>query len=165
MLEYHWNDGFSGYNSGLIVPNSQWVFVALVVQPTKATLYMNAGAGMQSATNVAAHTVRPVLNAGYIGWDNFNANRRWYGKVDETMIFDRALTPAQIDALYSGTVIPRPVPLTVTRSGNNLTLSWPNGTLQQADEATGAYTDMAGVTSPYNLSPSGSKKFYRVRVQ
>ena len=39
------NDAGNTYNfaSGLIVPDGVWTFVALVVEPTKATLYMGPG--------------------------------------------------------------------------------------------------------------------------
>ncbi len=165
MLEYQWNDTQSGYNSGLIVPSGQWNFLAMTVEPTRTILYMNAGAGLQSATNAVAHAVRPQLAAGYISWDSFAAARRWYGTIDEAMFFDRALSATEIDALYSGIpMIPAPsVQLNITRSGSNLVLNWSSGTLQRADAVSGTYSDMIGITSPYTVSPTGSGKFYRVR--
>ena len=54
--------------------------------------------------------------------------------------------------------------ITLTRSGSNVLLNWPRGTLQAADEATGAYDDVSGATSPYPVTPNGAKKFYRVRL-
>jgi hypothetical protein len=42
-------------------------------------------------------------------------------------------------------------------------LSWPFGTLQQSSAATGTYTNLVGVTSPYTNAPS-STAFFRVKA-
>ncbi len=168
QLIYTWNGGQFGYNSGLFVPNSQWCFVAVVVSPSNAILYLQDGTGMHTATNTVAAAAVPVLS-GYVGWDAFGPTRRWYGDIDSPMIFDRALTPAQINALYAGTpMLPSPSgTLTIKPSGSNLTITWPNGsgTLQRADNVTGSYQDMIGITSPYSFTPDQAGHFYRLRVQ
>ena len=164
LLMYHWNNLYFGFNSGLSVPDQQWTFVALVVEPTQATLYLNNGSGMQSATNVAEHLAVPLLGSSYVGWDSNSGTRRFYGMIDEPMIFDRSLSPSDINALYQAAVLPV-VELTITRSAGNTVLSWPAGTLQESDEAAGPYNDLTGVTSPYTNAPVATKKFYRVRVQ
>ncbi|MDB6123211.1 MAG: Immunoglobulin I-set domain protein [Pedosphaera sp.] len=167
VLEYHWNNTYFSFASQLYVPDSQWVLAALVVQPTKATLYIHDNIGLLSATNVAAHAgVSFSENTTYVGWDAAlgSTARRFYGMIDEAMIFDRALTPADLNALYNAAAT-QSVKLTSTFTGSSLILSWPAGTLQQADEAAGPYSDMTGVTSPYTNAPSAGKKFYRVKVQ
>jgi len=45
-LRYCWNDGGAetwGWNSGLVVPENTWTFCALVIEPSKATMYMDSG--------------------------------------------------------------------------------------------------------------------------
>ena len=37
-LRYHWNDGYWDWDSGLVLPDAEWVFVALVLEPTRATM-------------------------------------------------------------------------------------------------------------------------------
>ena len=50
-------------------------------------------------------------------------------------------------------------------AGNNVTLSWPQGTLLQATTLAGPWTP-TGATSPYTVSPSsGARMFYRILVQ
>jgi hypothetical protein len=49
-------------------------------------------------------------------------------------------------------------------SGGNLLLSWPTGSLQEADVVTGPYTDVATGGS-HTVPASAAKKFYRVRFQ
>jgi hypothetical protein len=56
-----------------------------------------------------------------------------------------------------------PVVLSIQRSGNNLILSWPRGTLLEADDITGPYVTN-NAASPYTVSPTAAKKFYRVRA-
>ena len=60
---------------------------------------------------------------------------------------------------------PAPVTVTILKSGNQLQLSWPSGTLQTAVQVTGPYTNMTGVVSPYTISPSETTRFFRVKVR
>jgi hypothetical protein len=57
---------------------------------------------------------------------------------------------------------PEPVTLTYKRSGLTLQLSWPYGTLLQATNVTGPWTVNAN-SSPYPVSPTGPRMFYRVQ--
>ena len=58
-----------------------------------------------------------------------------------------------------------PTTISIERSGNNVILTWPAGTLQQANSVNGSYNDMPGVTSPYTNAITGPQKFFRVKVQ
>jgi hypothetical protein len=57
-------------------------------------------------------------------------------------------------------VPPTPPALSVKASGNNVVITF-EGTLQSATNVTGAYSDLAGVTSPYTNAATGSAKFFR----
>jgi len=168
MLEYHWNNTYYGFASGLDLPDSQWALTALVVQPTQAILYVETTNGLQSATNVASHAAQTFSGSTYIGFDsNGGTNspqRRFNGAIDEAMVFGRALAPNEIDALYQAAGQQANVTLTITNSGGNIILTWPVGTLQQSSRVNGGYSDMTGVTSPYTNTPSAAQQFFRVRV-
>jgi hypothetical protein len=56
-----------------------------------------------------------------------------------------------------------PPTITVQVNGNQMQLTWPTGILQEADEATGPYTDVPGL-SPFSVDLSEARKFYRVRL-
>ncbi len=56
------------------------------------------------------------------------------------------------------------VTITFQVTGNQLTLTWPKGTLQSATQINGPYTDVIGATSPYPINTTGPQQFYRVRV-
>jgi hypothetical protein len=80
--------------------------------------------------------------------------------MDDLAFYNKALTAHQVQAHFFNTVR-----LTLTRSGNNIVLSWPFGTLQAAPTVTGTYANVPGAVSPLTNAPSGTAKFYRVQVQ
>ena len=100
-LRYHWNGGNYGWNSGLVVPDAAWTFVALVIEPARATIYMNSGSGMRSAVNTVAHTAEEFNGVAYLGRDTSSGSRRFKGLMDDFRVYDRILSAAQITALYN----------------------------------------------------------------
>jgi hypothetical protein len=57
-----------------------------------------------------------------------------------------------------------PIPLEISRSGNQVILSWTNSSfsLQSATNVTGPYETVTGAVSPYTNSPSASQEFFRL---
>jgi len=82
------------------------------------------------------------------------------GSIDEVAVYNYALSAAQIRNHFLYTTV-----LNIAKSGNNVVLTWPAGTLQAAGAVTGTYTNVTGASSPYTNSISGSPKFYRVKLQ
>jgi hypothetical protein len=64
----------------------------------------------------------------------------------------------------SGSVTVLGVPITIGPAGPNVQVSWPLGTLLEADQITGPWTTN-NATSPYLVPPANPMKFYRVIVQ
>jgi hypothetical protein len=84
------------------------------------------------------------------------------GRVDEVAVYSGVLSASRIAAhYYAG----QPPQITVTRSGANLTISWPTGVLYQADNAGGPYTIVTGAISPYPVTSTAARKFYLLRSQ
>jgi hypothetical protein len=71
-------------------------------------------------------------------------------------------TPSLMATQSFSVVVYLPAPIGVQMFGNQMVLSWPRGTLQQADEVTGPYFDMPQ-SSPYFVTPNTARKFYRIR--
>ncbi len=163
-VKYTWDGNYYGFQTGLAIPTNQWALVAMSVSPTQAIVYLQDGTGLKSATNTASHGAATISGTSYIGWDSAGGvlGRRWAGGIDEVMIFKRALSAVEINALYLG--VPGSATLTITNSGGNVTLTWPGGTLLQASNVTGPWTTNAA-TSPYTVSATGATKFYRVQLQ
>ena len=56
-----------------------------------------------------------------------------------------------------------PPTIEVKRSGDQLELTWPQGALQEADEALGPYRDVT-TQSPFRVDLTEARKFYRIRL-
>ena len=84
------------------------------------------------------------------------------GRVDEVAVYTGVLSANRIKAHYNAGQAPV---ITVSRSGNNLTLSWPSGVLYQADFVSGPYTVVGGAASPFPVTPTLARKFYLLRAQ
>jgi len=71
---------------------------------------------------------------------------------------------AQNFTLYDLSPVSQPRPITATVSGNQLTVSWSAGTLQEATSLTGPWTPVPGASAPsYTVTMSGPQMFFRVK--
>ena len=102
-LRYSWNDDSGSYNfaTGLIVPSHKWSFVAMVIQPDKATVYFHDGTTLRLATRTAAHVVEAFDVAVRIGHDNAGS-RYFKGSIDDVRMCAYSMTLDEIAALYKG---------------------------------------------------------------
>ena len=139
------------WNSGLTVPNNTWTFVALAVDPTGATLYMDSGAGLVSSRNNVAHPIQQFEDVTRIGGDSYNGYMK--GKIDDARIYNYTLTQEQIEAVRDGGKAANPDPTDkITEAPINPTLSWaPNATATSHDVYFG--TSQAAVEDANTLSP------------
>jgi hypothetical protein len=100
QLQYTWNNNNAAtYNwvSGLTVPNNEWVFVALTIEPTKATLYLNN----KTATNAIAHVAQAITDIN-LGRDT-QTGRFFRGVIDDARVYSRTLSLAEIAYLADTT--------------------------------------------------------------
>lgn len=87
-LRYNWNNDPSTYywSSGLIVPESVWSFVALVVEADSATIYLND----TSSVNLTAHGPEEFDGMFNVGRDPYDSSRYFKGSIDEVRIWNVA---------------------------------------------------------------------------
>lgn len=105
-LGYHWPGGQWWWNSGLIAPAGEWSHVAMVVEPTGITLYLN-GRGSKQSFNVAPVNFDSGNRFGnYKGW----GGRFVKGSMDEICVFDKSLTQEEIRELMHLTKAPEELP-------------------------------------------------------
>jgi len=93
-LGYMWEDTNGArweWSSGLKVPTNQWVHVALVITPTRATLFMNS----DSVSHIKNCSAR-LIGASKLGADPMNLVKFWRGKIYDVRIWNKALTKSQI---------------------------------------------------------------------
>jgi hypothetical protein len=149
-----------------LVPNS-WYHLVITHDLITTRFYVNGvlvGSAPQASTGFIANGLNgDVSVAGgpsVLGQRSDNAFDPFDGDTDDVAFYNYALAPLQIRAHYFNRV-----PITIARSGSDLVLSWPFGTLQQADSIAGTFNDVTGATSPFPIQASGAQKFYRVQTQ
>jgi hypothetical protein len=166
----------TGHGASFAVPpadlgSGDWVYLAGTYDGANWNLYRN---GILVGTTPDTTGALPVVNANWAigargkwkyatGYPAAGEDRVWSGGIDEAAIYNYALSPARIAAHYSAGVYGAH-PLTITKSGGSVILTWPAGTLQQASVVTGPYNDVTGASSGYTV-PATGMKFYRVRFQ
>jgi hypothetical protein len=81
-------------------------------------------------------------------------------------------TPNGAPGMYPATILPTgeivpaavPAPLSLRRNSSSLMLQWGAGrTLQTSTNAFGPFEDVAGASSPYNVSLTEPQRFFRLR--
>lgn len=125
-LRYAWNGApdSTSYGSGLVVPDGQWVFVALTVEPTRATFYLHDGT-LHSAVNNVTHAREEFDGETRIGHDATANNRRFRGRLDDVRVYDYALSAAEIESLVGGGRAEAPYPFDGAATPEpNATLTW-----------------------------------------
>lgn len=89
--------------------------------------------------------------------------------IDDLGIWRRVLSPLEVAGLYAAGnvngvgIASAPVRMSIQVNGNQAIVNWAGGFLQSADLVTGPYTDVSGATSPFTVTATTGKKFYRVR--
>ncbi len=103
IVGFHWNEngpgggGFYATGGAPIIPLNEWVLLVLVGEPTQATIYAYSRSGQNSFVEVDT-LGSPLIDALRIGQDD--GSRAFTGKIDDVRIYNRALTAAQVTALY-----------------------------------------------------------------
>ena len=85
----------------MIVPNNKWVFVILVVEPTKATIYMDG----EKFVNTATYYAEEFDGVTNVGEDPYSI-RHFKGKIADVKIYPISLTATQIQKMYYDNIIP-----------------------------------------------------------
>ena len=91
-----------GLTAGSTLPLNEWKHVAVVLGPSGGILYVD---GQPVATDPDL-ALRPAdlgsTPNNYIGRSQFSADPYLDGRIDEFRVYDRALSPLEIQALYAG---------------------------------------------------------------
>jgi hypothetical protein len=154
------NDGLANTSHGGVPSTNSWTHLVGVYDGSSTYLYVNGIAFSSSVSGYAANYDDGVNAAApFTIGARSSLNNNFSGRVDEAAFYNRALSPVEVSSHYLDR--PRLLP---GRSGGSISLTWPVGTLQQADDVTGTYTDVANATSPYTVPANAAKKFYRLKL-
>ena len=90
-LWYKWPGNVDnwGSNSGMFIPIGEWSYVAMVIEPTGATLYLNE---QKYEHNIPLSPAD--IQAFYVGRGHYNNTFR--GEIDEVAVWNRALSEDEI---------------------------------------------------------------------
>jgi hypothetical protein len=176
-LAYTWNQNNQdtwGFVSLLFPATNEWSFVALVVEPSQATIYLIGTNGVvQSTNNVIPHDSEEFGVAWHIADDAANGNvgtRTFNGSTAGVAVFLSALSENQIETLADVGLGLTPPPPSVTvdiaksSTPGSLTISWSSGTLLQATNLLGPWTTNSAATSPFPVSATGAEMYFKVKV-
>jgi GH25 family lysozyme M1 (1,4-beta-N-acetylmuramidase) len=90
--------GVADYNFGYTVPQNTWTHLAFVASGTQMQLYANGSLVATMTTNIPLP--RAYIGAGYVS-SNGKIVDYMLGSLDEIMLFNRALSGPEINAIYS----------------------------------------------------------------
>lgn len=144
---------FFGYNSDVagntpLAPET-WYHAAVTYDGTTVTLYLNGQP--DGSRSVELNT---TLNANGVTIGYRPGSARWLGQLDEVMLFDRALAPEEIAAIYaagnSGVCQPSRPDLTISQQNGAVIVSWPAWAGGWVLEATNA---LSGLSAPWPQIP------------
>lgn len=138
-LGYHWPGGAWWWDSGLTVPDGQWAYVAMVVEPTGVTLYVNGKGSKHAFTAGLVNFDSGSRLGNYKGW----GGRYVKGSFEEVCIFDKALSQNEIRELMHLTKAPAEFP--------NLMSYY------QFNESEGLVLDRVGVRHGSLVGPSAKR--------
>ena len=166
-IKYTWNGASYGNYTGLVLPTNTWAFVAMVINPTNATIYLQDGVSMKSTNFAGTYPPQTLTGNTYIGWDTAGGvnGRLWTGNLDEVMIYNQALSSDAINALFSGVpfVLPKPT-VAISQSGGNLIVTWTGSTLLQSTNVAGPYAPASGASGgSYTLPATNAALFFRAQ--
>ena len=181
--EWNLNDGTQNINVAGTTPlinDGKWhhflvsVDRAAAIGNTYVDGVLAASTSISSIGNIDIGNAAPVV----IGQDpTFLYTEPGTNTVDDIGIWRQALTPLQVAQIESAgrtsgrsfnTVGPQSVTLTVTRSGGNVVLGYPSGTLLQSSNLgpSAVWTAVPGASAPsFTVTPGGARNFYRVQLQ
>ena len=162
--------------AGSITPGD-WYYLVITDDGTNFNFYIN---GVLATAPYSASAANFTPNGdgiyggvaeigGGLGDGNFVIGQRtdgafntFQGTVEDTAVYNYALTPQQITAHYQNQV-----KLSIRASGNHTIVGWPvgTGTLQESTKVNGPWVNETGVTPPYTNSLGGATMFYRLLRQ
>jgi hypothetical protein len=147
------------------IVDANWHFLAYTydgsLSGNNGHLYVDGQvAANNSITTVPAGSDLDVWIGGAPDYGfTFGHARLFAGSIADVMVFDRALSGAEIGGLITGQS-----DININVSGNKIVLTWPTGVLLQAPTITGPWTTNTTAVSPFTNTITGSSEFYRVLI-
>lgn len=143
------------YANKVTISSGTWYHIVITrTAENLFSLYINGE--LQAATVYDAYN--PSRSDGTVdfGWHE-SAYNPYDGAIDEVAFYNKALAADQVFDHFGA------VKLNISLAPAGVVLTWSSGTLQAATSVDGAFTDVAGATSPATVRPTSAATFYRVK--
>lgn len=155
-----------GWNSvgGAAVVNDEWVYLAGTFDGTVKRFFVNGeqvGSGQPSFTPNDAD----LLRIGGGATESPDGNYFFEGLIDEVAVYNKALSPARIRTHYlAGAPQPEEIVMSISQADGKVVLTWSgSGVLEASPALPGNWSEVAGATSPHEVTPDTAATFWRVR--
>ena len=103
-LAFNWDDMQDAWNwdTGLVTPNQQWFFAALVVEPDQGTIYLYDGTwSSNTKTTTQGFAPEPFAGVTCIGQDMHRQPRNVIGWIDDARIYNYSLSQSEIESIVT----------------------------------------------------------------
>jgi hypothetical protein len=167
-------NGAGVYGENNSINDGEWHHLAHTFDRTGSAITYLDGAPasytLQGGTSASAAGDITTTNATTIGQDPTGKYAEaGEADLDDLGIWHRALTPLEVVGLYLAglsnvSFTSGDVKITIQTSGSQLQLAWPVGTLQSTDDLSVQFSDVPNQTNPFLVTPSETKKFYRIKL-
>lgn len=178
MSVYGGGAGVRYYGDLGSINDGNWYHLAHTVDRDAGNVVTYLNGVVANTTKMDGTSVRDAVNIvtgrpATIGQDPTGSyGETGSGDMDDLGVWKKVLTPLEVAAIYTAarsnqlSFVNLPVSISIQNlGGNQLQLTWPTGTLQSADAATGPYSDLPTATSPFPVSlNSAVQKFYRIKL-
>ena len=127
-LGYSWKGAAisANFSTAIFLTPEEWSFLALVVEPTKASFYVDGALGVQRAEHAILHPACALNTSVLIGMDSLVDGTGFVGLLDDVRLYEGALTDRQIETAQQGasSAASMPVPRPYVDVKDPVTLSW-----------------------------------------
>jgi hypothetical protein len=159
-------------NSSHNISDNLWHQIVLTYDGTISggcALYIDGVLDITNANTAAwTATVGAPLQLGFTTGGTLRA---YNGLLDDVRVYNRQLTPAEVTSLFNTGALIDTAALQMelnfdTAPVNGFSLTWNavNSVLQSNGSISGAFSDVPGAISPYNIVPKvGGQKYYQFR--
>ncbi|HWN95885.1 MAG TPA: LamG-like jellyroll fold domain-containing protein [Methylomirabilota bacterium] len=164
-----WTPGGGNLTVPYAFPTDEWHHVAAVANGTNLKIFFD-GVLQNTGGTVTANYGSSGFGFNIGGGGIFDTTTNFFrGTIDEVAVFARGLSDADITDLYqAATPPPSQIAISIARTPGGVTLTWPSGTLQYAEDLAGdgaptVWTDLPDATSPFFTNTPAPQQFFRIR--
>jgi hypothetical protein len=166
------NDGTSAGDATTqtSINDGNWHLVAytyngFVGQDNDGALYVDGVLVANNTLNAApAGDNLDVWIGGAPDYGTGTGRRLVAGNIAHAAVFARALTAAQVQAIYNGSFVAGPNTISIKNTAGSIVLNWQVGALLQAPTVHGPWTTNYSAIPPYTVPATNQNQFFKLLI-